>query len=286
MRFAISYSTPLLGMDPDRIAAYARKAEECGFEAFYMPEHVALYPGAKLGEMPLDPTLPYGDPLDCLSFVAAATDRILLGTGVLLLPYHHPVTLAKRLATVDLLSKGRMRLLTIGVGSLPDEAQAVGVDFRTRGRRTDEALEVLRLLWAGDENGVDFDGEFYSFKDVCSFPKPSTGGLPIHVGGSSMAAARRAGRLGAGYFAGGMLTEEERSAQLEAARSTAAEAGHDPAAFEYTRWGSMGMSLDRAERLAAQGVTRVVVNPTTTEPHEQLDEMATFADRFGLTPQR
>ena len=117
---------------------------------------------------------------------------ILLGTGVLLLPYHHPVALAKRLATLDVLSKGRMRLLTVGVGALPGEAMAGGVDFATRGRRADEAIDVLRLLWDGDENGVSFDGDFFSFTSLCSFPKP-LGGLPIHVGGCSPAAARRAG---------------------------------------------------------------------------------------------
>jgi len=79
-----------------------------------------------------------------LSFVAAATRQILLGTGVLLLPYHQPVVLAKRLATIDVLSKGRMRLLTVGVGALPGEAEAAGVDFASRGRRADEAIDVLR----------------------------------------------------------------------------------------------------------------------------------------------
>ncbi len=101
--------------------------------------------------------------------------------------------LAKRLATLDVLAKGRMRLLTVGVGSLPGEAQAGGVDFASRGRRADEAIDVLRLLWSGDESGVSFDGEFFSFSDLCSFPKPVGGGtLPVHIGGSSQAAARRA----------------------------------------------------------------------------------------------
>lgn len=112
------------GADPDNMAAIARHAEACGFESFYVPEHIALYPGARTGGMEFPPSLVVADPLECLSFVAAATERILLGTAVLLLPYHHPVVLAKRLATIDLLSKGRMRLLTIGLGTLPGEAQA------------------------------------------------------------------------------------------------------------------------------------------------------------------
>ncbi|WP_051175886.1 LLM class flavin-dependent oxidoreductase [Nocardia exalbida] len=164
------------------------------------------------------------DPLDCLSFVAAATRRLLLGTGVLLLPYRHPVVLAKRLATIDVLSAGRMRLLTVGLGALPGEARAMGVDFRTRGRRADEAIDVLRLLWPGGP------------------------------GGSSRAAARRAGRRGDGYFAGGMLDDTERDLQIDLARKAAAEAGRDPAALEYTRWGSADLSVEQVRQLEDRGV--------------------------------
>ncbi|MFC6016757.1 TIGR03619 family F420-dependent LLM class oxidoreductase [Plantactinospora solaniradicis] len=283
MKFAISYSTPYYGVDPDKIIAYARHAEDHGFEALYLPEHIALYPGATLGSWEIPPSLPYADPLDTLSFVAAATRRILLGTGVLLLPYHHPVVLAKRLATIDVLSKGRMRLLTVGLGTLPGEARAVGVDFSTRGRRTDEAIDVLRLLWSGGEEGVSFGGEFFSFDNLCSFPKPyESTHLPIHVGGSSRAAARRAGRRGDGYFPGGALGPAERAAQLDLARSTAVAAGRSPEVLEYTRWGSIDMTGERVEALAAEGVTRIVVSTSASEPDEQRDEMSAFAERFGL----
>ncbi|GLW10020.1 LLM class F420-dependent oxidoreductase [Microtetraspora sp. NBRC 13810] len=283
MKFAISYNTAYYGVDPDRITAFARHAEDSGFESLYVPEHIALYPGAKVGPFELPPGLPYGDPLDCLSFVAAATRRLLLGTGVLLLPYHHPVVLAKRLATVDVLSKGRMRLLTVGVGTLPGEARAVGVDFGTRGRRTDEAIDVLRLLWTGGEEGVSFAGEFFAFENLVQFPKPyGVAELPIHVGGSSAVAARRAGRRGDGYFPGGALTLDERAAQLEIARSAAAEAGRDPEALEYTRWGSIDMTGEDVEGFAAQGVTRIVVNPSAADPDAQHEEMSAFAERLRL----
>ena len=283
MKFGISYSTPLFGAGPERLTGFARHAEECGFESLYLPEHVALYPGARLGPMELPPSLPYADPLECLSFAAAVTRRILLGTGVLLLPYHHPVVLAKRLATVDVLSGGRMRLLTVGVGALPGEAKAAGVDFATRGRRADEAIDVLRLLWAGREEGVSFDGEFYAFDDACVFPKPlGVRELPIHVGGSSAAAARRAGRRGDGWFPGGMLPPDERRRQLELVRTTAAEAGRDPGGVQYTRWGSLGMSTKDVEVLARQGVARIVVTPTTAEPDRAHEEMTAFAERFAL----
>ncbi|WP_131741810.1 LLM class F420-dependent oxidoreductase [Actinomadura roseirufa] len=283
MKFAVSYSTPFYGVDPDRIIAYARHAEDCGFEALYLPEHIALYPGAKVGHIELPPSLPYADPLECLTFVAAATTRILLGTGVLLLPYRHPVVLAKQLATIDVLSKGRMRRLTVGLGGLPGEARAAGVDFGSRGRRADEAIKVMRLLWAGGEDGVSHDGEFFSFENLVSFPKPSgVARLPIHIGGSSRAAARRVGRLGDGYFPGGAIGPDERAAQMDIIRSSALEAGRDPDALEYTRWGSMDMSVERAEELAAEGVTRVVVGASSADPEEQRAELSAFADRFGL----
>jgi len=280
VKFGVVYNTAYYGVDPDALAALARHAEECGFESFYLPEHVALYPGASVGQTTFPPGLPIADPLECLSFVAAGTERILLGTAVLLLPYHQPVVLAKRLATIDLLSKGRMRLLTIGVGSLPGEAAAVGVDYATRGRRADEAIDLLRLLWAGDENGVSFDGEFFSITAACSFPKPA-GTLPVHIGGSSAAAARRAGLRGDGYFPGGRLTEAERASQLELMRATARDAGRDPDALEVTRWASADMTADDVAAYAAAGVNRLVV-PAAADPAEQQDQLSDFAARHGL----
>lgn len=283
MRFAVSYSTPFFGVDPERLIGYAQHAERCGFEAIYLPEHIALYPGATVGPMEITPTVPFADPLDALGFVAAATERILLGTAVLLLPYHHPVVLAKRLATIDVLSKGRMRLLTVGIGTLPGEARAVGVDFASRGRRADEAIDVLRLLWSGDAEGVSFDGEFFRFDNLCSYPQPVGGEpLPIHVGGSSRAAARRAGSRGDGYFPGGLLGPAERAEQLAIAHAAADAAGRDPGAFEYTRWGSIDMPAERVQGLADQGVTRIVVSASTGDPERARDELSAFAERFDL----
>lgn len=281
--FALSYSTPFFGADPDRLVTVARHAELCGFDALYVPEHVAIYPGAQLGAWTVPPTLPFPDPLDVLTFVAASTERILLGTGVLLLPYHHPVTLAKRLATIDVLSKGRMRLLTIGVGALPGEAAAVGVDYTTRGRRADEAIDVLRRLWAEDEDGATYHGEFFALDHVYSYPKPvSQAGLPIHVGGSSAAAARRAGLRGDGWMPGGMLGDDKRRELWDLVRATAQQAGRDPDAIVYTAMGSLEMSAQRVERLAQLGVGRVVVGAPDGEPEEQCAQLTAFAERFGL----
>ncbi|ACU70899.1 Luciferase-like monooxygenase [Catenulispora acidiphila DSM 44928] len=281
--FALSYTTPFFGADPDRLVTVAQQAEKSGFEALYVPEHVAVYPGAQIGGWQLPTDIPFPDPLDILTFVAANTEHLVLGTGILLLPYHHPVTLAKRLATIDVLSRGRMRLLGIGVGALPGEAAAVGVDYATRGRRTDEAIDVMRALWAEDEAGAVFHGEFFNLDNVYSYPKPLTeAGLPIHVGGSSAAAARRAGLRGDGWLPGGSLTDEDRKALWELVKTTAQEAGRDPGAIAHTRMGSLEMSPEAAERMAADGVTRVVVGAPAGEPDEQCAQLVEFAERFGL----
>ena len=281
MKFGLIYNTGYYGTDPDQLIAAARHAEACGFESFYVTEHIALYPGATVGPVTIPASLPIADPLECLSFVAAATERILLGTAVLLVPYHQPVILAKRLATLDVLSKGRMRLLTVGVGALPGEAAAAGVEFATRGRRADEAIDVLRLLWSGDEDGVSFDGEFFSFTRLCSFPKPLAP-LPVHIGGSSLAAARRAGLRGDGYFPGGRLTAQERAGQLEEMLATARAAGRDPGALEYTRWGSIDMTADDVAAHAADGTTRLAVPPASADEAGQREEISAFADRLKL----
>lgn len=284
MKFGVTYNTAYHGTDPDLMVAVARHAEKCGFESFYTSEHIVMYPGAELpGHVPLPPDLAVADPLECLAYVAASTSTLLLGTAVLLLPYHHPVVLAKRLATIDMLSRGRMSLFTIGLGVLPGEAAAAGVDFTTRGRRADEAIDVLRLLWAGDASGVSFQGEFFSLTAACSFPKPHDGRiLPIHVGGSSLAAARRAGRRGDGYFPGGRLTLEQRAEQITVMRAEAAAAGRDPAALEYTRWGQIDMNADDVEARAGQGVTRLVVSPGSTELAGMQAELSSFARRLGF----
>jgi probable F420-dependent oxidoreductase len=284
MKYGLVYHTGFFGIEPAQVTGLARHAEECGFESFFTTEHIALYPGVTLGRIPIAPDTPIADPLEVLSFVAAVTERLVLGTSVLLLPFHQPVVLAKRLATIDQLSRGRMRLFGIGVGALAKEAEAAGVDFRTRGRRADEAIDVLRLLWAGDADGVSFDGEFYSFSKLCSFPKPyQASTLPIHVGGSSPAAARRAGLRGDGYFPGGGINDEQRTAQLDLMRATARAAGRDADALEYSRWGNVAMTPDDVAALAAEGVTRVIVSPSSADLASQREELTAFARTHGLS---
>ena len=287
MKFALAYNTAALGTDPEAMTAVAQCAEESGFESFYTAEHIVFHPGATMNGYEVPPTTAVADPLECLSFIAGRTERLLLGTGVLLLPYRHPVVLAKQLATIDLLSGGRLRNVTVGLGAIEREASATGVDYASRGRRADEAIDVLRLLWAGGEDGVSFAGEFFGFDDICVYPKPFGGAvLPLHVGGSSRAAARRAGTRGDGYFPGGTLPPAERIAQLQVMRDAAVAAGRDPDMLGYTRWGSLDLDEDRVRAYSDQGVDRLVVNPPMGTVDEQVAEISRFAERVGLEPGR
>jgi probable F420-dependent oxidoreductase len=201
------------------------------------------------------------------------------------LPNHHPVVLAKRAATIDVLSAGRLRL-SVGVGWLREEVEACGVDFDTRGRRADEQIHVLRELWADNPDGVSHHGEFFDFDHAMSYPKPvAAQGVPIHVGGHSRLAARRAGRLGDGFqplgVAGGELTT-----LVEVMRVAAEEAGRDPDALEL----SLGhlvtkVDADRAGRLAEVGAQRLVLAmPSVADIGEAKDMLSACAQRLGLQP--
>src|SRR4051794_11756068 len=227
--------------EPKWITRFAQHAEACGFESLYVAEHIVViagytseYPYAPDGRMTLPDHADFPDPLDLVSFVAGRTTTLRFGTGLLVLPEHHPVQLAKRLATIDRLSGGRLTI-GIGVGWMKEELEALDVDFSTRGARADECIEAVRLLWREDE--ATFNGEFFSFERACSFPKPvQTGGVPIHIGGHSAAAARRAGRVGDGFHPLGLAGDAlaQRVGQM---REAALEAGRDPEVLELTLGG-------------------------------------------------
>lgn len=146
----------------------------------------------------LSSPIPVPEPLTTLAAVAARTERLKFGPSVLVLPYRTPVVAAKEMATIDYLSGGRL-LPAVGVGvELPKEFEASGVPFKERGRRTDEAIDIIRRLWLEDE--VTFRGEFYRLDRVTIFPKPAQKPPPIWIGGNSEAAMRRTGRLGDGWI--------------------------------------------------------------------------------------
>jgi probable F420-dependent oxidoreductase len=244
-------------------AAFGRLVEEMGLESVWTVEHhvmcvdyESVYPYDPSGRSPFSAQAIQPDPLIWLSYVAAATRRLRLATGILILPFRNPVILAKTLASLDRLSGGRV-LLGTGVGWVREEAEALGVDFAKRGRRNDEYVEVMRTLWR--EPVASFHGEFVDFEGVVSEPRPvQEGGVPIIVGGHSEAAARRAGRLGDGFYPLGV--GPERLASLRAVMDESArEHGRDPSRIEIT---CVGMpTVESAEFYASLGVHRMIFFP-------------------------
>jgi probable F420-dependent oxidoreductase len=270
--------------DPAWMAAFARHAESVGFESLYTVEHVvvmadydARYPYAESGRMPLPEDCPIPDPLDLLAYLAGVTERIVLGTGIVVLPEHHPVQLAKRLATIDVLSGGRMRL-GVGVGWMREELEAMDVEFESRGARTDETIEAMRALWGHDE--ASFHGRFFDFERAVSRPRPArAGGVPIHIGGHSKAAARRAGRYGDGFQPLG-VDEETLVERLALMRSVAAEHGRDPDAIELSLGGLIDMTgAEQVAKAAQQGAVRMVISTREGDLDVVRDQMSAFADR-------
>ncbi|OBH20457.1 MULTISPECIES: LLM class F420-dependent oxidoreductase [unclassified Mycobacterium] len=276
--------------DPEWMAAFAGHLERCGFESIVVVEHTVLvtrydsvYPYDSSGRVGLAADCPIPDPLDLLAFLAGRTTTLGLATGVLVLPNHHPVVLAKRAATVDALSGGRLRLC-VGVGWLREELEACGADFEDRGRRADEQLAVLRALWADHPHGASHHGEFFSFDNVMCYPKPVAGPrLPIHIGGHSRAAARRAGRLGDGLQPLG-VTGPALASLIAVMRDEASSAGRDPATLEVSLGHAVNkIDADRAGGLVEQGADRLVLAmPPTTDIEQAKDLLSACAQRLSL----
>jgi probable F420-dependent oxidoreductase len=189
---------------PELLAVIGTEAEQRGIGTIWVGEHVVLfeeyassYPYAEDGRIPAPAGSGLLEPLNTLSFLAAHTSTVRLGTAMVLLPQRNPVYTAKEVSTLDWLSNGRVDL-GVGVGWLEEEFDAVNVPWPQRGRRTDEYLEVLRTLWC-DETSA-YDGEFYSLRPCSMFPKPvQQPHPPIHIGGESRAALARVARSGAGW---------------------------------------------------------------------------------------
>ncbi|KUH95453.1 LLM class F420-dependent oxidoreductase [Mycobacterium sp. IS-1556] len=274
--------------DPAFMAAFAKHLEQCGFESIVVVEHTVLmsqydsvYPYDASGrvELPADCAVP--DPLELLAFLAGQTRGLGLATGVLVLPNHHPVVLAKRVATVDALSGGRLRLC-VGMGWLKEEIEACGTDFASRGRRADEQLAVLRLLWQDRSEGADFHGEFFDFDHAMCYPKPLAH-IPIHIGGHSRAAARRAGRLGDGFQPLG-VGGAELAELVSLMRDEAVRCGRDPGALELSL-GHLVTKIDgeRAAKLSERGADRLILAmPPTADIDEARDMLSECAQRLGL----
>ena len=198
MKFGVRYCNTARYTKPENAVELVQAAEAAGFESAWTVDHVVVpegyqsaYPYTDDGKMAGGKNdIPLPDPLIWMSYVAARTEKINFGTGILIVPQRNPIVAAKQVATLDFMSGGRV-LLGIGVGWMEEEFAAIKAPFEARGRATDEYIGVMRELWSSDF--PTYDGEFFNFKGAHMQPKPVNGSVPIIVGGHSKAAARRAG---------------------------------------------------------------------------------------------
>jgi probable F420-dependent oxidoreductase len=265
MKFGVAFANIGAFVDPGEAIRLALAAEAAGFESIWAVDHVVV-PGGYRSKYPYDPSgrLPSGegtafpDPLIWLAYTAARTSTLRLGTGILIVPQRNPLILAKELATLDSLSGGRM-ILGAGIGWLEEEFQALGIPFAGRAERLEEAVAAMRALWTQDQ--ASFEGTTTSFANCFLRPQPPGGTIPVHLGGHSPAAARRAGRIGDGFFPLG-VSPEELPPLLDLIRTSAEEAGRDPAAIEVTMQCnaiSGEEAVTAVEALQKIGVTRILI---------------------------
>lgn len=246
--------------EPVTAAAVARLVEAAGFDSVWGGEHVVL-PDPRTPDSAMDPDDPILDPLIALTYVAAVTERILLGTSVIILPQRQPLVLAKQVASLDALSNGRV-ILGVGAGYFEPEFNAIGVSLAERGARTDDYLAAMRAIWSGRR--VSYDGRFSSFEGITAYPLPvQRPGPRLVIGGHSPAAHRRAVEQAHGWHGWGR-TPEQAAVDVADLRAAAARYGRPP------ELGPLEISIsppgwpawvDRsgAERYAAAGVDRLIL---------------------------
>jgi len=232
-----SYPVTDLGTGAETLKSFAQGVEDAGYEGLLISEHVlgvdtsarpdwrpynhvSQGPGTPI----YDQSYPFFDPFVAFGYLASITKKIKLGTGVLVLGMRQTALVAKQAAVADVLSGGRL-LLAIGSGWNDVEYEAMGVDFRSRGKRVDEQIRLLRELWTQDV--VNFDGEFHTIRAAGINPLPVQRPIPLWIGGASNAAVRRAALLGDGYYPG-LLPDAAEAERLEKMRRMATEGGRDP----------------------------------------------------------
>jgi len=270
--------------DAQALVGLASRAEELGFDSVWVHDHVfnVGHVFDRIGGKP------YYEPLTLLSFVAARTRRVRLGTSVLVLPYHNPIRLAKTAATLDVLSGGRL-ILGVGVGLIEKEIRAMGSPFAERGALTDEAIAVMRALWTEDE--PSFDGKYHRFAGMKFSPKPlQKPSIPVVIGGVSRAAIRRAARLGDGWQPLG-LAPEALGQGIARLRTEAQSYGRDVSTIPVSIAMSLGVSTPRryalgkdpaevvqnAKAYASLGVQTLVISANTGDPTEARSALETIA---------
>lgn len=252
MRLAVQFPSVFYRGGPAAVTALVQGVERLGYDQVDMFDHVTMaqpMEGRSTGPYPA--TMPLLEALTTLAYFAAVTERVGLGTEVLILPQRQPTLVAKQVATVDILSGGRVRL-GVGVGWQAAEYDSLGVPFAQRGRRMDECVRLLRAYWT--EPSVSFHGRHYQVEAMAMEPKPRPGpaGPPIWMGGSADAALVRIGRMGDGWLAGGGETPETARERLGVIRRAAEQAGRDPAAIGLQIQLGDPRDLDRMRARAAQ----------------------------------
>ena len=260
MKFGIAFANTGAFAEPAQAVEMTKAAEEVGFESIWTVEHIIVpkdyespYPYSRSGRMAPVDDFDLPDPFVWLAYLAAVTSTIRLGTGVVILPLRNPLILAKTAATLDRFSNGRL-IVGIGAGWLEEEFDALGIPFADRGRRADDYLQALEVLWRDDL--ASYDGEFTSFEDVYLRPLPVQRPIPLVIGGHSKAAARRAGRFANGLYPARGTVEQLAELQ-DVARRAAEEADRDPDALEFTV--GCRPSVDSVGERIDQGFDRVAL---------------------------
>ena len=223
MKFALFDINQGACLDPEVLIRTVQQAEAAGLESVWVGEHVVL-PDPRVAPSPMEPTEAILDPVVALTFAAAVSSRLRLGTGVIILPQRNPLVLAKELASLDVLARGRL-IFGVGVGYLEPEFRALGVELKNHGPRSDEYLAVMRSIWSDARPG--YEGRFFSFGGVNAYPRPVQQPTPsLVIGGRSAAAYRRAVEQAHGWYGFGMSPEQAAAALAEV--RAASRAGRAP----------------------------------------------------------
>jgi probable F420-dependent oxidoreductase len=276
VRFGVAFGR----MHPSMFLKAALAAEELGYESVWFPEHLVLpvemtsspFPGEE--HPPVPPTTPVFDVMTYLGYIAGRTTRLRLATHVYNLGLRHPFVAARAVQSLDIVSEGRLEL-GIGAGWLEAEWRACGLDFATRGKRLDEALDICIRLWT--EEVVEHHGDFFDFDPVCFEPKPvQSPHPPVLIGGESPPALRRAARHDG--WVGLDHTPESAREQIEVLRGLRVAGGFLQRPFSITVGGHLE-SVDDLHEFEEAGVDRLIVNPweRTREVPEALER---FAERY------
>jgi probable F420-dependent oxidoreductase len=242
---------------PEAIAAVARAAEQAGFESFWGGEHLALA-DPQIPASPIPPNIVFVDLCATMAFAAAHTTTLRLGTGIMLLPLRNPVVLAKQLASVDVMSGGRL-IFGAGIGNLAFEFNAVGMPFDHKGKRAEEAIAAMRALWSMER--AEFHGRFFDFAGVRAEPRPTQKPYPpLIFGGKSKYACSRVARLGDGWYGYGLDLEASANC-IAGLRAACAQHGRnfDEIEVSITPKGELDHHL--ARRYADLGVHRLILPP-------------------------